>query len=85
MQSFLSPEETGVISPYVVREWLRPMHAWSDGFQEVGAPWEIAKIGREARVYAKGTYRFPTTQPSNAESMVTNKAGISQDITRSSS
>ncbi|KAJ6575319.1 beta-lactamase/transpeptidase-like protein [Mycena capillaripes] len=54
MQSFLSPKATGVISPYVVREWLRPLHAWSDGFQEVGAPWEIAKVGREARLYSKG-------------------------------
>ncbi|KAJ6504417.1 beta-lactamase/transpeptidase-like protein, partial [Mycena vulgaris] len=54
MQSFLSPTGTGVISPYVVREWLRPLHAWSDGFQEVGAPWEIAKVGREARLYSKG-------------------------------
>ncbi|KAJ7751289.1 beta-lactamase/transpeptidase-like protein [Mycena maculata] len=54
MQTFLSPKATGLISPYVVREWLRPLHAWSDGFQEVGAPWEIAKVGREARVYSKG-------------------------------
>ncbi|KAJ7110015.1 beta-lactamase/transpeptidase-like protein [Mycena epipterygia] len=54
MQSFLSPKRTGVISPYIVREWLRPLHAWSDGFQEVGAPWEIAKVGREARIYSKG-------------------------------
>ncbi|KAJ7293134.1 beta-lactamase/transpeptidase-like protein [Mycena rebaudengoi] len=54
MQSFLSPKATGVISPYVVREWLRPLHGWSDGFQEVGAPWEISKIGRETRLYAKG-------------------------------
>ncbi|KAJ7161374.1 beta-lactamase/transpeptidase-like protein [Mycena crocata] len=54
MQSFLSPEETGVISPYVVREWLRPLHPWSDGNQEVGAPWEISKVGREARMYSKG-------------------------------
>ncbi|KAJ7170077.1 beta-lactamase/transpeptidase-like protein [Mycena filopes] len=52
-RSLLSPEANGVISPYVVREWLRPLHAWSDGAQEVGAPWEIEKIGREARLYAK--------------------------------
>ncbi|KAJ7446452.1 beta-lactamase/transpeptidase-like protein [Mycena galericulata] len=54
MQSLLSPKETGLISPHVVREWLRPLHAWTDGFQEVGAPWEIAKVGREARLYSKG-------------------------------
>ncbi|KAJ7619223.1 beta-lactamase/transpeptidase-like protein [Mycena polygramma] len=54
MQSFLSPKADGLISPYVVREWLRPLHAWSDGSQEVGAPWEIAKVGREARLYSKG-------------------------------
>ncbi|KAJ7631169.1 beta-lactamase/transpeptidase-like protein [Roridomyces roridus] len=54
MQSFLSPNEASVISPYVLREWLRPMHAWSDGFYEVGAPWEMIKVGKEARAYAKG-------------------------------
>jgi hypothetical protein len=54
MQSFLSPKGTGLLSPYVMREWLRPLHPWSDGFQEVGAPWEISKVGREARVYSKG-------------------------------
>ncbi|KAJ7225275.1 beta-lactamase/transpeptidase-like protein [Mycena pura] len=54
MQNFLSPRATGVVSPYVIREWLRPMHAWSDGFREVGAPWEIAKVGKEARLYSKG-------------------------------
>jgi len=54
MQSFLSPKATGLISPYVVREWLRPLHPWSDGFYEVGAPWEITKVGREARLYSKG-------------------------------
>ncbi|KAF7303250.1 Beta-lactamase domain-containing protein [Mycena kentingensis (nom. inval.)] len=56
MQSFLSPKPHGVVSPYVMREWLRPLHAWSDGFQEVGAPWEIAKVGQdsEARLYSKG-------------------------------
>ncbi|KAF8216007.1 beta-lactamase/transpeptidase-like protein [Mycena galopus ATCC 62051] len=54
MQSFLSPEKNGLISPYAVREWLRPLHPWSDGFYEVGAPWEIAKVGKEARLYSKG-------------------------------
>ncbi|KAJ7040411.1 hypothetical protein C8F04DRAFT_255722 [Mycena alexandri] len=54
MRSFLSPKPVGVVSPYVVREWLRPLHAWSDGIQEVGAPWEIKKIAGEARLYAKG-------------------------------
>ncbi|KAF7347662.1 Beta-lactamase domain-containing protein [Mycena venus] len=54
MQSFLSPEKIGVISPYVIREWLRPLHAWTDGFYEVGAPWEITKVGGEARLYSKG-------------------------------
>ncbi|KAJ6520024.1 beta-lactamase/transpeptidase-like protein [Mycena sanguinolenta] len=56
MQSFLSPKGTGLLSPYVVREWLRSLHPWSDGFHEVGAPWEITKVGKfgEARLYSKG-------------------------------
>lgn len=59
MRTFLSPiAEGGVIPHNVVREWLRPLHAWTDGFQEVGAPWEILKIGNEARLYGKGTIPF---------------------------
>ncbi|KIY51270.1 beta-lactamase/transpeptidase-like protein [Fistulina hepatica ATCC 64428] len=55
MKTFLSPTaEGGVVSDYVLREWLRPLHPWSDGTQEVGAPWEIRKIGNENRVYSKG-------------------------------
>ncbi|KAJ7705973.1 beta-lactamase/transpeptidase-like protein [Mycena rosella] len=54
MQTLLSPKETGVISPYVVREWLRPLHSWSDGFRETGAPWEMERVAGEARLYTKG-------------------------------
>ncbi|KAK7064062.1 beta-lactamase domain-containing protein [Favolaschia claudopus] len=54
MQSFLSPNNNGVVSSYVMREWLRPLHPWSDGFYEVGAPWEITKVGGEGRIYSKG-------------------------------
>ncbi|KIY69156.1 beta-lactamase/transpeptidase-like protein [Cylindrobasidium torrendii FP15055 ss-10] len=55
MQSLLAPTQKGsVISEYVVREWLRPLHGWSDGFLEVGAPWEILKIRPGVRLYNKG-------------------------------
>lgn len=55
MKTFLSPTaDGGVISDYTVREWLRPLHAWSDGLQEVGAPWEIVKLPNEVRLYSKG-------------------------------
>ncbi|KAJ7102487.1 beta-lactamase/transpeptidase-like protein [Mycena belliarum] len=54
MQGFLAPQGPGVISSHAMREWLRPLHPWSDGFQEVGAPWEIRKVAGEARLYSKG-------------------------------
>ncbi|KAL1664547.1 beta-lactamase/transpeptidase-like protein [Schizophyllum commune] len=55
MKTFLSPTaEGGLISPTVVREWLRPLHAWRDGMNEVGAPWEIRKLSDELRLYSKG-------------------------------
>ena len=55
MKTFLSPTaEGGLISPTVVREWLRPLHVWRDGMNEVGAPWEIRKLSDELRLYSKG-------------------------------
>ncbi|TRM59236.1 beta-lactamase/transpeptidase-like protein [Schizophyllum amplum] len=55
MKTFLSPTAAGgLISRYVVREWLRPLHPWRDGMNEVGAPWEIRKLSNEMRMYAKG-------------------------------
>ncbi|KAF9040469.1 beta-lactamase/transpeptidase-like protein [Hymenopellis radicata] len=55
MQSFLAPDtHGGVVSDYVIREWLRPLHGWSDGFLEVGAPWEIIKLNPGVRLYSKG-------------------------------
>ncbi|KAL1743705.1 beta-lactamase/transpeptidase-like protein [Schizophyllum fasciatum] len=55
LRTLLSPTaEGGLISPSVVREWLRPLHAWRDGMNEVGAPWEIRKLPGEFRLYSKG-------------------------------
>jgi len=59
MRMFLDPsKKDSLVSPLVVREWLRPMHAWSDEINEVGMPWEIIKLpdsnGRPQRWYRKG-------------------------------
>ncbi len=55
MQSLLAPDaHGGVVSDSVIREWLRPLHGWSDGFLEVGAPWEIIKLNPGVRLYSKG-------------------------------
>jgi len=58
MQMFLDPSrENSLVSPLVMREWLRSMHAWSDEINEVGMPWEIIKLpdsyGRPQRWYEK--------------------------------
>jgi len=60
MQMFLDPSrEDSLVSPLVMREWLRPLHAWSDEINEVGMPWEILKLpdsnGRPQRWYQKGS------------------------------
>lgn len=60
MQMFLNPsKENSLVSPLVMREWLRSMHAWSDEINEVGMPWEIIKLpdskGRPQRWYGKGS------------------------------
>ncbi len=60
MQMFLDPSRVNsLVSPLVMREWLRSMHAWSDEINEVGMPWEITKLpdsnGRPQRWYGKGS------------------------------
>lgn len=59
MQMFLDPSrEDSLVSPLVMREWLRPMHGWSDEINEVGMPWEVVKLPdsnrRVQRWYEKG-------------------------------
>ncbi|KAH7884156.1 beta-lactamase/transpeptidase-like protein [Phlebopus sp. FC_14] len=45
------------LSPHTVREWMRPLHTWFDGFSAVGMLWEIESIqdvsGRKLDVYQK--------------------------------
>jgi hypothetical protein len=56
MQSFLDPVTNhAVISEHVVREWLHPLFTWKNGFEEVGAPWEITTIENNVRLYMKGS------------------------------
>ncbi|KAJ7174631.1 beta-lactamase/transpeptidase-like protein [Mycena filopes] len=58
MQTFLDPRRPGnLLPPHVLREWLRPLHAWEDGTTEVGMLWEIEKIrdsyARPVRIFQK--------------------------------
>jgi hypothetical protein len=60
MKTFLDPtHRDSLVSPYIIRQWLRPVHAWIDDLTEVGLLWEILKIpasfGRRQRVYQKRT------------------------------
>ncbi|KAH9941734.1 beta-lactamase/transpeptidase-like protein [Epithele typhae] len=45
------------LSPFSLRKWLRPMHAFEDNWTEVGLVWEIVKThdsnGRARRLYQK--------------------------------
>lgn len=54
MKTLLSPTARGGLIPAsVAREWLRPLHTWGSGGQEVGAPWEITTLA-DAKAYTKG-------------------------------
>ncbi|KAH7914552.1 beta-lactamase/transpeptidase-like protein [Hygrophoropsis aurantiaca] len=58
MQTFIAPNRPeSLLSPYTLREWMRPLHSWFDDFSEVGAPWEIYsskdKYGRTQKIYQK--------------------------------
>ncbi|KZO91613.1 beta-lactamase/transpeptidase-like protein [Calocera viscosa TUFC12733] len=58
MQSVLEPNTPGaVLTPYTLREWIRPFHAFGDDYNEIGAAWEILKIpdsyGIKQRIYQK--------------------------------
>ncbi|KIO26835.1 hypothetical protein M407DRAFT_7616 [Tulasnella calospora MUT 4182] len=56
MQTFLDPSRNNsLLSPYSVREWLRPLHGFPDDFSEMGAPWEIVKLP-DSNGNTKGLY-----------------------------
>ncbi|KAJ7775676.1 beta-lactamase/transpeptidase-like protein [Mycena maculata] len=58
MQTILDPTRPeSLLPPYVIREWLRPLHGWMDETTEVGMLWEIEKIkdsyARPVRIFQK--------------------------------
>jgi hypothetical protein len=58
MQTLLNPAlPQSLLTQTVVNEWLRPLHVWIDGINEVGAPWEIFRrfdsYGRAIPFYQK--------------------------------
>ncbi|KAH9947539.1 beta-lactamase/transpeptidase-like protein [Amylocystis lapponica] len=58
MQTFLDPTRPeNLISPYTLREWMRPLHKFWDGVTSVGALWEIYTLvdsyGRPQELYQK--------------------------------
>lgn len=59
LKIFLNPGKHGsLLSPYAMRDWLRPLYPLADDVNEVGYPWEIRKVedtfGRVRRWYGKG-------------------------------
>ncbi|KAI5116363.1 hypothetical protein M0805_001373 [Coniferiporia weirii] len=58
MQTFIDPTRPeSLLRPYTIREWMRPMHAFSDDYSEIGALWEIYQYkdsyNRKLRMYQK--------------------------------
>lgn len=58
MQTFIDPTRPeSLLRPYTVREWMRPMHTFSDDYSEIGALWEIYQYkdsyNRKVRMYQK--------------------------------
>ncbi|EPQ55044.1 beta-lactamase/transpeptidase-like protein [Gloeophyllum trabeum ATCC 11539] len=44
MRMFLNPEKNpSVLSPYTIREWMKPQFSWFDDTTELGMLWEINK------------------------------------------
>lgn len=63
MQVLLNPRRPeSIVSPFTVREWLRPMHSWFDDYSEVGALWEIYSsrdsYGKKQKLYQKSEYKL---------------------------
>lgn len=58
IQMILDPSRPeSLLPPHVIREWLHPLHGWSDETTEVGMLWEIEKIAdtyrRPVRIFQK--------------------------------
>lgn len=58
MQVLINPRRPeSILSPFTVREWMRPAHTWFDDYSDVGALWEIYtspdSYGRKQKLYQK--------------------------------
>ena len=58
MQVLINPQrQENILSPFTVREWIRPIHTWFDDYTDVGALWEIYtstdSYGRKQKLYQK--------------------------------
>jgi hypothetical protein len=56
--ALLKPDdESPLLSPYSIREWVRPLHIFPDQFSQVGLAWEIMQFpdrhGRMHHYYSK--------------------------------
>jgi hypothetical protein len=44
MSQLLAPSATTILPPTTTDEWFRPIHVWTDGLTQSGAPWEILTL-----------------------------------------
>lgn len=63
MQTIIDPTRPeSLLPPHVIREWMRPLHGWTDETTEVGMLWEIEKIydsySRPIRIFQKREFEF---------------------------
>ncbi|EJU00504.1 beta-lactamase/transpeptidase-like protein [Dacryopinax primogenitus] len=77
LTSILDPSTPGaVLTPYTLREWVRPMHAFGDDNNEVGLVWEIMKFqdsyGTRQRIYQK----YGNLESSHAAIAINAEAGF---------
>jgi len=62
-RALLNPGRHGILSPYSLREWFRPLHVFPDRLTRVGLAWEIQEFfdshGRAQSYYSKfGNLRY---------------------------
>ncbi|KAF8120130.1 beta-lactamase/transpeptidase-like protein [Boletus edulis] len=85
MQVLINPQRPeSVLSPFTVREWMRPIHTWYDDYSAVGALWEIYtstdSYDRKQKLYQKlgelpGYHTAFTLNPVNSYGIIVLQSG----------
>ncbi|KAG8221411.1 beta-lactamase/transpeptidase-like protein [Butyriboletus roseoflavus] len=92
MQVLINPQRPeSILSPFTIREWMRPMHSWFDDYSDVGALWEIYtstdSYGRKQKLYQKlgelpGYHTVFTLNPVNSYGIIVLQSGPTSETIR---